>query len=361
MSTKPPAKSRQPGRARAHTAPDTLRRQWHILRLVPRGPRTITASLLHERLAAESFNVSVRTIERDLMNLSGHFPLRAHEHKKPYEWFWPERAPQLTVPGLTPTEALSFALIETFLPTLLPGSLLTELKPYFDEAKSCLAVPPKASGKRSWTDKVRVIPPTQPLMPPAVSAEVPHTVYEALLHGRQAEVLYQKRGAPQAVSYTVHPLGLIQRGLVTYLVCTLFQYSDIMLLAVHRIQSATLREEPSSCPRDFDLDAYVGSGAAHFGHGEEIRLSALFRAETGDHLLETPLARDQVVSQAADGWMRVVATVRDTPQLRWWLQAFGDQVRVEGPKTLRDAIREGICNAHQYYEGRAMADCAQKT
>lgn len=351
MATKRAGKPQRRGRVKAHAAPDTLRRQWYILRLIPRAPRTITASALYEKLTAERFDVSIRTVERDLANLSGHFPLQAHEHRKPYEWFWPERAPRLTVPGLTPTEALSFALIERFLPALLPGSLLAELGPYFDEAKTCLAALPKASGKRSWTHKLRVVWPTQPLMSPAVAPDVPHTVYEALLRGRQVEMRYQKRGAAQAVSYTVHPLGLVQRGLVTYLVCTLFLYTDVVLLVVHRIQSAVMHDEPASCPKDFDLDVYAGGGAVHFGQDtDDVRLVAHFRVETGDHLLETPLSRDQVVSAPVDGWMRVEATVRDTPQLLWWLQAFGDRVRVDAPNHVRAAIRESACNIRKYYK-----------
>lgn len=198
-------------------------------------------------------------------------------------------------------------------------------------------------------DKVRVVPPTQALKAPAVAPEIPHTVNEALLHDRQVEVLYQKRGASQAASYTVNPLGLVQRGLITHLVCTLFRYSDVILLAAHRIQQASLREDPAHCPKGFDLDDYLESGAAHFGDGKDIKLVVLFRSEAGDHLLEAPLSNDQVVSDAGNGWMRVKATVQDTPQLRWWLQGFGDQVRVEKHKNLRDAMVDSIEGLRRYY------------
>ena len=34
--------------------------------------------------------------------------------------------------------------------------------------------------------------------------------------------------------------------------------------------------------------------------------------------------------------LEIVATVHDNPQLRWWLLAFGDQVEVLKPASLRE-------------------------
>lgn len=60
---------------------------------------------------------------------------------------------------------------------------------------------------------------------------------------------------------------------------------------------------------------------------------------------------DQAVSQVADNWVRVMATVRGPSLLRWRREPSGDQVTVEEPKHLRDAISESVCNAQKYYEG----------
>jgi predicted DNA-binding transcriptional regulator YafY len=47
------------------------------------------------------------------------------------------------------------------------------------------------------------------------------------------------------------------------------------------------------------------------------------------------LSTDQKLSFVSDGQTRVVATVMDAPQLRWWLLGFGDGVEVLKPAALR--------------------------
>src|SRR4051812_37838185 len=57
----------------------TLLRQWHMLRLIPRAPGKITVQDIHSRLASEDFDVTIRTIQRDLHELSQTFPLTVDE------------------------------------------------------------------------------------------------------------------------------------------------------------------------------------------------------------------------------------------------------------------------------------------
>lgn len=65
-----------------------LVRQWHLLSLLPRGPRRIDSRSLEDALRARGLAVHRRTIQRDLVELSGVFPLVADERSKPYAWGW---------------------------------------------------------------------------------------------------------------------------------------------------------------------------------------------------------------------------------------------------------------------------------
>ncbi len=160
-------------------------------------------------------------------------------------------------------------------------------------------------------------------------------VYESLLDSRQIRITYHKPGALVPVEYTVHPLGLVQRGAIAYLVGTLFHYQDVRTLALHRILSAIELDAPVKYPNGFDLDRYIASGELDFGNGRQIRLEALFTVEAAEHLNETALSADQKIASANGNRVRVRATVLDTPQLRWWLRGFGDQVEVVKPTGLR--------------------------
>jgi len=48
---------------------DTLMRQWQMLRLIPRHPQKISTADLKQRLADAGFEITLRTIQRDLMRL----------------------------------------------------------------------------------------------------------------------------------------------------------------------------------------------------------------------------------------------------------------------------------------------------
>ncbi len=314
---------------------DTLSRQWQLLRLLPRHPQKITAGDLQRQLERDGFETTKRTIERDLNFLSESFPILLDDRDKPYGWSWKKDAPTLSVPGLTVPQALAFALVKRFLGPLLPASLVAELDAHFTAAEKQLAALPKSRGVPSWIEKVRAVPPAQPLLPPKINQKVQATVYEALLQSKQIQIAYHKRGATSQVEYTVHPLAIVQRGPVTYLVCTLFKYQDVLLLALHRILSAVLLEDKSKYPDGFRLDDYLASGALNFGKGERIRLEAIFSSEAAEHLHETPLSEDQQIKPLDAGRVTVSATVLDTPQLAWWLLAFGEGVEVVKPAALR--------------------------
>ena len=99
----------------------TLKRQWTMLRSIPRYPSKITASELTTKLVIEQFNVSKRTIERDLIELSRSFPLTLDDRNKPYGWSWLKEAPSFNLPGLSGHESLMLAMAEDYLKELLPS------------------------------------------------------------------------------------------------------------------------------------------------------------------------------------------------------------------------------------------------
>ena len=330
--------------------PDTLLRQWQMLRMIPRHPLKITARELHARLQSEQFDVTKRTVERDLLALSELFPLVSDERDKPYGWSWAKDAPTFSLPGLSHNEALTLVMVEQHLNTLLPASTQDQLAPYFKAARQHLSGIPQAERTRSWLNKVRTVPPTQPLLPPVIKPAVQQTIHEALLADRQLDIKYLKLGQSEAVEYRIHPLAIIQRGLIVYLYCRFFDYEDGRLIALHRIQAATVREEKTNIPAHFSIDEIIGSGALGFGEGKLIKLEALFSREVGEHMQETPLSTDQVVSLQEDGKLRITATVTDTPQLLWWLLSLGDGVEVVKPKALRQSMAETVgrmCSIYQ--------------
>ncbi|WP_347261158.1 WYL domain-containing protein [Rudaea sp.] len=318
---------------------DALLRQWFMLRQVPRYPRKITVQELRRALAGEGYDITERSLQRDLNELSGAFAIVCDDREKPYGWSWQKDAPSFDLPGLTPAQALTLAMAEQHLQNLLPAPMLDQLRPYFLAARQRLDAEPAPRRSRRWLDKVRSVPATQALLAPAIDTGMQDAVTDALLHERQIDIRYRRRGERTDAQARVHPLALVQRGPVLYLSCRFYDYEDVRTLPLHRISFAQVREEAARYPKHFSLDEQIEQGEWAFGSGKKIKLEAIFEATHGEHLYETPLSRDQKIDVLPDGRLRVTATVADTPQLTWWMLGFGGGAEVMAPRSLRVKMR----------------------
>lgn len=104
-------------------------------------------------------------------------------------------------------------------------------------------------------------------------------------------------------------------------------------------------------PVNFDLQSYIDGGALGFinQQGKKIALKARFTRSAAAHLWESPLAKDQTVTEEPGGWVVLQATVPDTDQLLWWLLGFGGQVEVLEPLELRNKIIKNLRRQGELY------------
>ncbi|MCP4753903.1 MAG: WYL domain-containing protein, partial [Proteobacteria bacterium] len=207
-----------------------------------------------------------------------------------------------------------------------------------------------------WHEKIRIIPRGQGLIPAPVDPKVLEVVYEALLQERQFQAEYRAREASASKTYRVHPLGLVFRHEIVYLVCTIKDYDDVVHLALHRFKSAEPIPAKRRIPDAFDLDEFIGRGEFSYPVKDEpIRLEAAFEKTAAAHLYETPLSEDQVLKEQDDGSVLLTATVKNTSELRWWLLGFGDKVEVLKPLKLRREFSDMFARLHGRY-GSARAN-----
>lgn len=332
---------------------NTLSRMMAMLRHIPRHPRKIDTTHLLQRLEVAGYQISLRSIQRDLNELSAILPL-VSDNAKPQGWSWQAEAEQFHLPFLEPQAALTFHLVQRYLQALLPESTLNYLDPWFRTANAVLEE--NDSGMTKWPDKVRILPRGLRLQSPRIDPTVHAALYDALLKERQVSIRYLQRQAATPKEYRVHPLGVVVRDTVIYLVCTMWDFADVRQLALHRMQAATMLDEECRRPDGFSLDAYIAEGG--FGYpesAETISLEVLFSKDAAAHLMECPLADDQQIIPYGADHVRVCATVLDTKELRWWLLAFGDQVTVLAPSTLRERMCITATNMAAQYAPAAVS------
>ena len=303
--------------------------------MLPKKRPGLTARILCERLDNAGYQVSKRTIERDLIELSRIFPIESNEKSIPYGWHW-RRDAKLDLPSMELTEAVSLGLLEDLLQQLVPPNLSESLKGRFIEAHDKLKA---LSNNRfsKWTDLVRYIPAGLPLLKPKIHSEVQLKVQESLLQMRQLKIIYVKANSHEPKEKIVHPHALIQQGERSYLLATTFDYDQLLHYALHRIRKIEILEEPAKRIKGFSLNEHLQKGGGLFGTGASIILKANLSSELAEILHETPISTDQKISTRA-GKNILTATVYDSWQLHFWILSQGSYITVQQPVSLKKHI-----------------------
>ncbi|MCX7091990.1 MAG: WYL domain-containing protein [Methylobacter sp.] len=329
---------------------DSMFRQWKILLTIPRFPQGIKIPEIIGKLQRQGIELpTYRTIQRDLDGLASVFPqLRNEKRDSACYWYLDTEKTVMEIPQMESPTALAFYLAEQRLQNLLPPSALQQLQPHFNTATNLINK--HDTPYANWREKIRVLPQTQQLIPPDIDASVLNTIYTALLDNCRFEGKYFARRDDQYKSYRVNPLALVFRGTVTYLVCTLRDYSDIRLLSLHRFVEATLTDTPRTVPAGFDLDAYIQDGHVDFLIGDNIELELLIDEEVAIHLRESKLTEGQQMTLRDNGLSHFKAYVRDTGQLRWWLWGFAEQIEILKPETLRQEFKQKTAKMTRKYQ-----------
>lgn len=242
---------------------------------------------------------------------------------------------------MTHEQALALQTLKRFSSSQIPTLVSESLSSLFDTAEKRLGVSHNDSERRyrSWVDKVEVESGAFALQHPTIDSNTFSTVSSALFLEQKLEVVYRVRSkGDQETAKIIAPLGLVEVGGVIYLVAAMVGYPKPAMYRLDRVVSATILPEIFTYPREFSLAEYV-KHQRRFDFMVEgaIKLELRFLSGAGNHLIESPLSNDQVAEYVGSE-LRVRGTVLLSKRLRWWLRAFGPNVEVLGPATLREEM-----------------------
>lgn len=329
---------------------NTLSRQWELLQLLPTSGSGATARSLQERLAEAGFPTTKRTVERDLEDLSSVFAIRKNDKSVPFGFSW---APPSTfqASAVSVLDALTLTLAQEMLRPLIPSFMLGALKPRFEQASNKLSALARQSPASNWPQKVASVPAYLPLVAPRIDPACLACVQQALIEDRQLTCSYYSAHRDHRSQLVLSPLGLVQRGEITYLVATAEPYEDVRQFALHRMSGVVLTNTPVKASENFDLKAYASSGAMQFGDnaGEVITLEAWVSEGLLRLLRETPLNADmETMSSEGGGWIR--AKVANSWELEWWLLSHTGSIAITAPETLKQRLLQRLKRGLELYE-----------
>lgn len=330
------------------TAIATNQRRNLLLEAIRRLSKTrswVTQRDLLADLKGQGYDVKKHHILRDLKALLIIYPeLECHnesdEDGNPkrgvefgYRWLAKDVTPET---GLSIPEALSLILVSRHLTQALPATLSGALDKLFDRAKATLDLQQK-NGTAHWENMVGIVTPAQPMLPPKVSDEVVQVIHQALIAREKFSGVYRNSKGEQE-ERLMNPLGLMVREPAIYLIAVVEGHQDPRMFAMHRFLSARREYIPSVQPDGFCLDSYLDE-QGNFGTGKWLTLKAKVNTYLGMILEETPLGKNQKLSQPdKSGWRNLTVSVRNNWQLRWWLLGQGDKIVVQAPAELASKI-----------------------
>jgi predicted DNA-binding transcriptional regulator YafY len=315
----------------------------YILQLLPEYPNKLSTSAIKERLGNNAPHD--KALSRYLASLAED-PLSGvvcDKRERPYQWGY-KKGNHTGIHNPTQAQAITLQLAKQTLWDLFPKPMQKELEPLFDASEKVIR-----NSNAKLMKKICVISPSQPLISPSFKHNIREAIGDAIYEDIAFEGQY--RNTEDIIkSYTFHPLAILQRGFITYLIARVNGYEDPRFYAVHRFESIKLRREIKPNTKNFNLQDYLNSGAGGFiDKPQQIKLVINAGRELLFHLKETPLSTDQIIKKETATGTTIEATVMLTEQLIWWLLSWTYNAEVLSPKTLRNEMINRLSKAVQQY------------
>jgi len=317
---------------------ETMKRGMAILGMM--GRAAITIKQIHQRLLDNGFDISLRTVERDMKGLPEIFPqhVAVIDRSKPYGYKLPQGSQKLS--GMTPEEAVTLQLAYDYLKTLLPKGSLDPIAPYLKEAEIILDQKKTSKRMKNWKNKVLALNEGFNLQPAIIKDGLLEEIKNALWAGKIIKAEYTSKNKTEPSEYILHPCGLVYRGRISYLVCSFDGETEkFIYLPLQRFQSVEI-VAGYSAHRDKNIKKVAKDLVGYKIKPDKIKILLKFSLFAGGHLYETPISKRQTIRKTKDGYLLVEASVNDDMELRFWIRAFGGEVEVIKPKSLRDEFTQ---------------------
>ena len=116
---------------------DTILRMIKMTELIPRYPTKVTAHQVKDGLENRGYKTSLRTVQRDLQELSRLFPIECDDSSIPFGWSWKKNAPGYETPSMDPIQALTFSLAAQYLEPLMPKASFKRVEKFSYYDSNC--------------------------------------------------------------------------------------------------------------------------------------------------------------------------------------------------------------------------------
>jgi len=325
---------------------NTTLRHLTMLNHLPVYPgQGITAKSIHRNLVNDGFDVSKRTIERDLRKLEDALKIESQEDAGQLLWYQlPQQKKVLS--AAAPFDALMMVLCHHALKHTLPESLHWKVNENLDKAKAVVSNHQKVC---KLEQKVHVIIDGYPLIvnefsDPWGKTVVREAVYQSVIEESQLTITYCYAQFDAPLSMSLNPLGIIVRGQTHYLVATHTNNpEEPHLFLLHRIKSAKVGFMNTVLPMSFNLASYFAKNpSGYLLKDESMAVELKVKGYAMDVLKRHALGKDQTINVIDKYWSEVTFRTHPTYDLIAWILRYGADVECIQPLFLRTKIKKAL-------------------
>ena len=322
---------------------DSVIRYVCMLEIISVAPKDgFTTNEIQKKLQDIGFTLSSRSLQKDLVKLMKHYPLVCNNRVRPHRWSFASEYQGSFAP-MDVASAVNTILVSEYLPNVIPVSLLSQLSPQLDRAKSFIQSYYDKT-YATWLEKVKIVPNGKVLEPAKISRGDWAIVCEAIMSNKALDVSYESLSKGKTISCTLHPYGLMIRQSTTYVLGANNNYDDVRQYALHRCVSLKLSSETFRPNPDFTVQKYIDDGGAGVTFSDEqLYLEALISKDLYQRLRETKLSGTQIILETeSDQWFLIRAMIPDDRDTRSWLLSQGAEIIVRRPDSLRAEILDQV-------------------
>jgi predicted DNA-binding transcriptional regulator YafY len=318
-------------------------RQWKILKTIEAGRYTSSAKLAGEH------GVTERTIRRDIEALQeAGFPLYDDRVDGRRVWRLVEGYKQTLVQTFTLAELAALYFSRNML-SFLGGA------PFAQDVESAFAKIREALPARSLPFLSRIqdlfSARPDPWKDYSKKQDVIAGLIDAILHQRQARIAYYSFNSRRTKSYTLDPYRLVYYRGGLYLYARAAEYGEVRTFAVERVQGIEVLDQGFEIPPDFSPSEYARSAFGISG-GRPETVELRFAPEMAGYIRERNWHESQVLTDEADGGVRLRMEVAPAFELKAWVKSFLPHVAVVRPVGLRDEIARELEAAREAFPAR---------
>ena len=324
-----------------------------IMELLPKssdGSRGINTNQIYQELQQAGYEVSKRTVERDLNELMDIFPLDYMRKAEGKCWFLLD-AYESKTNYIRPTEALMLVLSEKLILQTLPKTLAGKLETRIKNAQNILS---SDMNYQRLVDKIHLISDGIPLASSLllIDERSRECVYSGILKEQSIELAYQPSNSLSSYSFKANPVGIILRGHSQYLIASKKESpNELKLYLFNNIKSVENLFEPATIPNKEVLDSFIEKNPSGWVLKDEIINVELYvKSYAHEHLTRNNLADNQHTKKVDDLWYSVSFQITPTYDLIAWILKFGSDVICQKPEWLRKKIMAIMTDAIRQYE-----------